>query len=152
MTLTDILVNSHFSTDENISQDIAVSTANRAIALINTECDTLFPKFETFTDVYTYMPSNWLFTLLSPYISYTIKMNDTSLSEADRYLDEFYKALNRFKDKLGTLIAEYDETDPESGISPSLVQETGFGGVYTIDTTEAINVGWFGNNSNGGDW
>ena len=100
MTLTEILVNSHFSTDENITPDLAISTANRAIALINTECDTKFPKFETFTDLYTYMPSNWLFTLLSPYISYTIKMNDTSLSEADRYLDEFYKALNRFKDKL----------------------------------------------------
>lgn len=152
MTLTEILVNSHFSTDENITQDLALSTANRAIALINTECKTLFPKFEKFNDVYTYMPSNWLFTLLSPYISYTIKMNDTSLSEADRYLEAFYRALNNFKDNLGALVEDYDETDPESGIDPSLVQDTGFGGVYTIDTSDAINVGWFGNSGNGGSW
>ena len=104
MTLDEILVNSHFSTDENITQDIAISTANRAIALINTECKTLFPKFESYSEPYTSMPSNWLFTLLSPYISYTIKMNDTSLSEADRYLEAFYRALNNFKDNLGALI------------------------------------------------
>lgn len=152
MTLTEILVNSHFSTDENITQDLALSTANRAIALINTECKTKFPKFETFTETYTYMPSNWLFTLLSPYISYTIKMNDTSLSEADRYLEAFYRALNNFKDNLGALIEDYDETDPESGVDPSLVQDTGFGGVYTIDTSNAIDIGWFGNNGNGGDF
>jgi len=152
MTLDEILVNSHFSTDENITQDIAISTANRAIALINTECKTLFPKFESYSETYTSMPSNWLFTLLSPYISYTIKMNDTSLSEADRYLEAFYRALNNFKDNLGALIDDYDETDPESGIDPSLVQDTGFGGVYEIDTTNAINVGWFSSNSNGGDW
>lgn len=152
MTLTEILVNSHFSTDENITQDLALNTANRAIALINTECKTLFPKFEEYTETYNYMPSNWLFTLLSPYISYTIKMNDTSLSEADRYLEAFYRALNNFKDNLGQLVADYDETDPESGVSPSLIVDTGFGGVFTIDTSNAINVGWFGSNGNGGDW
>lgn len=152
MTLTEILVNSHFSTDENITQDLALNTANRAIALINTECKTIFPSFKDFTEVYNSMPSNWLFTLLSPYISYTIKMNDTSLSEADRYLEAFYRALNNFKDSLGQLVADYDETDPESGISSDLIVDTGFGGVYTIDTSNAINVGWFGNNGNGGDW
>lgn len=152
MTLSEILVNSHFSTDETISNELAVNTANRAIALINTECKTLFPKFENYNDEYNYMPSNWLFTLLSPYISYTIKMNDTSLSEADRYLEAFYKALNNFKDNIGSLIDSYDETDPESGISPTLVETEGFGGVYQIDTANAVNVGWFGDNGNGGDW
>ena len=152
MTLTEILVNSHFSTDETVTQDIALSTANRAIALINTECKTLFPNFENFAENYTSMPSNWLFTLLSPYISYTIKMNDTSLSEADRYLEAFYRALDNFKDNLGALVEDYDETDPESGVDPSLVQDTGFGGVYTIDTANAIDVGWFGNSGNGGNW
>ena len=152
MTLSEILVNSNFSTDETINQDIAVNTANRALALINTECKTLFPRFETFTDTYNSMPSKWLFTLLSPYISYTVKMNDTSITEADRYLEEFYRALNNFKDSLGSLVSGYDETDPESGIDPSLVDAEGFGGVYEIDTANAINVGWFGNDGNGGNW
>lgn len=152
MTLSEILVNSHFSTDETVNQEIAVNTANRALAIINTECKTLFPNFESFSETYTSMPSKWLFTLLSPYISYTIKMNDTSLSEADRYLEEFYRALNNFKDNLGALVEDYDETDPESGIAPGLVQDNGFGGVYTIDTANAIDVGWFGNSGNAGSW
>lgn len=152
MTLSEILTNSQFSTDESIEQDLAVNTANKALAIINTECKTTFPKLESTTETYTVMPSNWLFALLSPYISYTIKMNDSSITEADRYLDEFYRALNNFKDNLGTLVAEYDETDPESGISSEYLVETGFGGVYQIDTANAINTGWFSNNGNGGSW
>lgn len=152
MTLSEILTNSQFSTDESIEQTLAVNTANKALAIINTECRTLFPKMENTTSTYTSMPSNWLFALLSPYISYTIKMNDSSITEADRYLDEFYRALNNFKDNLGTLVAEYDGTDPESGISSEYLVETGFGGVYQIDTSNAINIGFFGNQGNGGSW
>lgn len=152
MTLSEILTNSQFSTDESIEAMNSVNTANKALAIINTECGTVFPKMENVTSTYTAMPSSWLFALLSPYISYTIKMNDSSITEADRYLDEFYRALGNFKDKLGTLVTDYDGTDPESGISSDYLKETGFGGVYQIDTSSAINVGWFGDNGNGGSW
>lgn len=152
MTLADIVTNSQFFTDETVAQINSVSVANKALAIINTECKTLFPKMENLNDTYTYMPSNWLYALLSPYISYAIKMNDSSLSEADRYLEEFYRALNNFKDNLGSLLSTYDETDPESGISSDMVVEDGLGGVYEIDTSNAINIGWFGSNGNGGSW
>lgn len=152
MTLQDIITNSQFFTDETIVQTNSLSVANKALSIINTECKTLFPFMENLSDMYSYMPSNWLFALLSPYLSYAIKMNDSSLTEADRYLDEFYRALNNFKDSLGSLLASYDETDPESGISPDMVAQEGLGGVYEIDTSNAINIGWFGNNSNGGSW
>lgn len=152
MTLQEIVTNSQFFTDETVAQINSVSVANKALSIINTECKTLFPFMENLSDTYNYMPSNWLFALLSPYISYAIKMNDSSLSEADRYLEEFYRALNNFKDNLGSLLATYDETDPESGISSDMVVEDGLGGVYQIDTSEAINVGWFGNSGNGGSW
>lgn len=152
MTLSDIVANSQFFTDETVAQINSVSVANKALSIINTECKTLFPFMENLTDVYSYMPKNWLFALLSPYISYAIKMNDSSLSEADRYLEEFYRALNNFKDNLGSLVENYDENDPESGVSPDLVDDIGFGGVYRIETSDAINVGFFGRNGNGGDW
>lgn len=152
MTLQDIVNNSQFFTDETVAQLNSVSVANKALSIINTECKTLFPFMENLSDTYSYMPSNWLFALLSPYLSYAIKMNDSSLSEADRYLEEFYRALNNFKDNLGSLISTYDETDPESGISPDLIVEDGLGGVYQIETDNAINVGWFGSNGNGGSW
>lgn len=152
MTLQEIVNNSQFFTDETVATLNSVSVANKALSIINTECKTLFPFMENLGDTYSYMPSNWLFALLSPYLSYAIKMNDSSLSEADRYLEEFYRALNNFKDNLGSLLATYDETDPESGISPDMVVEDGLGGVYQIETENAINVGWFGNQGNGGSW
>ena len=152
MTLTEVIKNSQFSTDESIDFSNAINTANKALAIVNTECKTYFPKITSMTEEYKSMPSNWTFALLSPYISYTIKMNDTSLTEADRYLDEFYRALGNFKDNLGNLIINYDGDDFESGISSDLVDATGFGGVYEIDTSNAINTGWFANNGNAGDW
>ncbi len=152
MTLQEIVKNSQFFTDESIEQDKSINVANKALAIINTECKTLFPNIESLTTSYESMPSKWLFALLSPYISYAIKMNDSSLTEADRYLEEFYRALNNFKDSLGQLVADYDETDFESGVSPDLIADTGFGGVYNIETSNAINVGWFANNGNGGSW
>lgn len=152
MTLQEIVNNSQFFTDETVAQINSVSVANKALSIINTECNTLFPFMENLNTAYNYMPRNWLFALLSPYLSYSIKMNDSSLSEADRYLEEFYRALNNFKDNLGSLLATYDETDPESGISSDMVREEGLGGVYQIETLGAINTGWFGNNGNGGSW
>lgn len=152
MTLQEIVDNSQYFTDENVVQVNSLSVANKALSIINTECKTLFPFMESLTEEYYYMPSNWLFALLSPYLSYAIKMNDSSLSEANMYLDEFYRALNNFKDNLGTLVDEYDEDVSGSGVAPSLVQDSGFGGVYTIDTSNAIDVGWFGNSGNAGSW
>lgn len=152
MTLSDIVNNSQFFTDETVAQINSVSVANKALSIINTECKTLFPFMENLTDVYNYMPKNWLFSLLSPYLSYAIKMNDSSLSEADRYLEEFYRALNNFKDNLGSLLESYEEGDPESGISSDMVSDVGLGGVYEIDTSNAINTGWFYSNGNGGSW
>lgn len=152
MTLKDIVSNSQFFTDESINSVNYLSVANKAIAIINTECKTKFPRIETDTDIYDFMPKDWLFALLSPYISYAIKMNDSSLSEADRYLEEFYRALNNFKDILGTLLENYDEEDPNSGISSDMISDLGFGGVYQIDTSNAINIGYFGNDGNAGFW
>lgn len=152
MTLKDIVTNSQFFTDETINSINYISVANKAIAIINTECKTLFPRISDDSALYTSIPKDWLFTLLSPYISYAIKMNDSSLSEADRYLEEFYRALNNFKDILGTLVSNYDGENPDSGISTDMISDLGFGGVYAIDTSNAINVGFFGNDGNAGSW
>ena len=83
MNLKDIVTNSQFFTDETISSINYLSVANKALAIINVECKTLFPSIESDTTPYYYMPKNWLYALLSPYISYAIKMNDSSLSEAE---------------------------------------------------------------------
>ena len=79
-------------------------------------------------------------------------MNDSSLSEANMYLDEFYRALNNFKDNIGTLVDNYKNGDTANGISSEYINEEGFGGVYGIDTSGAINIGFFGSNGNGGSF
>lgn len=150
MTLRVITDNSSIFTDETFTDEDLISLANKAISRINTHCSTLFPFFTSISEEYNAFPDNWQFDLLGTYISYGIKMNDSSLSEADRYLDEFYKALNNFKDILGTLVNNYDNGDTSNGISSEFINQTGFGGVYGIDTSGAINVGFFGNNGNGG--
>lgn len=152
MTLADIVKNSSIFTDENFSIEDLISIANKAISRINTNCDTLFPFYEDSTSEYTAIPAIWQFDMISPYLSYGIKMNDSSLSEADRYLDDFYKALNTFKDKLGSLVDAYEKGDTVNGVSGEYINNIGFGGVYAMDTSGAINLGFFGNNGNGGSF
>ena len=152
MTLKTILKNSEIFTDEKFNEENLISIANKAISRINTECNTLFPFYVSVNDDYTAIPQMWQLDLVSPYVSYGIKMNDSALSEADRYLDEFYKALSNFKDKLGSLVDKYDSGDTINGISSEYLDPVGFGGVYGIDTTGPINIGFFGNNGNGGSF
>ena len=152
MTLADIIKNSSIFTDENLSIEDLISIANRAISRVNTECKTLFPFYEDSTSEYTAIPAIWQFDIISPYLSYGIKMNDSSLSEADRYLDEFYKALNNFKDNLGSLVDAYEKGDAVNGVSGEYINDIGYGGVYAMDTSGAINLGFFGSNGNGGSF
>ena len=152
MTLAEIMKNSSIFTDENFSVENILSLSNRAISRINVECKTLFPFYESTTVDYKAIPANHQFDMISPYLSYGIKMNDSSLSEANIYLDEFYKALNAFKDNIGSLVEAYEKGDTENGISGEYINSIGYGGVYGIDTSDAINIGFFGNNGNGGSY
>lgn len=150
MTLTEITENSEIFTDETFDDEDLIKFANKAISRINTECKTLFPFFEDAITDYTAIPKMWLLDLVSTYIAYGIKMNDSSLTEANLYLDEFYRALKNFVDNLGALVEMYENGDTENGVSGKFINTVGFGGVYRIDTINAINVGFFGNNGNGG--
>ena len=152
MTLAEITKNSAIFTDENFSVENILSLANRAISRINVECKTLFPFYTDITSEYTAIPPIHQFDMISPYLSYGIKMNDSALSEANIYLDEFYKALNSFKDSIGTLVEQYENGDTENGLSGEYINSIGYGGVYGIDTSDAINIGFFGDNGNGGSY
>ena len=152
MTLSDITKNSSIFTDESFSDADLLSLANRAISRINAECRTLLPFYIDLSSVYDALPDIWQLDIISPYISYGVKMNDSSITEANIYLDEFYKALNNFKDNIGTLVEMYDNGDTKNGVSGEYINTVGYGGVYNIDTSDAINIGFFGNNGNGGSF
>lgn len=150
MTLSEVINGAKLFTDETPVDSELLIFANKAIARINNECNTHFPKYVNSKDSYTAMPGNWQQDLVGNYISYGIKMKDSSLTEADRYLEEFYKAIQTFKSKLGGLLQTYAAGDEDNGINSTYVDAIGLGGVYQIDTSGAINIGFFGNNSNGG--
>ena len=152
MTLAEIIKNSAIFTDENFSVENMISFANKAISRINGECNTNFPFYTDSTTEYKAIPAIYQLDMISSYLSYGIKMNDSSLSEANMYLDDFYKALNLFKDKIGSLVEAYEKGDTKNGISGEYINSIGYGGVYGIDTSDAINIGFFGYNGNGGSY
>ena len=152
MILKTIIETSANFTDEKFTDAVLLTFANRAIARINSDCNTLFPNYVSMTADYVALPATYQMDLISTYINYSIKMNDTSLSEADRYIEDFYRSLNNFKTKVGTLVDKYNRGDVINGISPEFVDPDGFGGAYGMDTANAIEYGWFGSNGNGGSY
>lgn len=150
MTLNDITKSVAIFTDEDFGNDDLLVIANKGISKINTKCATKFPHFETNSQEYDAIPKHYLLDLISTWISYGIKMNDSSLQEASMYLDDFYKVLDDFKEDLGRMVDNYKAGNFEDGISPDYIDTIGFGGVYGIDTSNAVNVGYFGNQGNGG--
>ena len=152
MTLYNIIKKSNIFTDENLASEDLINIANKGISRINTECGTLFPDYKGINEEYDAFPDTWQTDLITSYMSYGVKMNDSSLTEANMYLDEFYRALSSFKDKLSTLVDNFENGNISNGISSEYIDKTGFGGIYGIDTSGAINVGFFGFNGNGGSF
>lgn len=131
MTLRKIIGWSESFTDEVQTESFALSFANNAIAEINTEAGLKLPFIKTLDEVYTALPESWFVRLMVPYLNYGIKMNDTSVGEADRYNQQFQIALIKFRDIARNLVAvEFVNVDEQK--------------VFKIDTTNSIDLGWFG--------
>ena len=143
MKITDIMSYSDSFTDEVCSEEWARAFVNQAIGLINVTLQVSLPLLDSSASEYvaTILPDDYQNILFVPYVCYGVKMNDTSLNEADRYLNMFNTNLTFLKSNLSTVIPpEYQ--DPSGNGEESTIQ--GKGGVYQIDTSNAINMGWFG--------
>lgn len=133
MKLRDIMVWSDGFTDEVQTAGLAIGYANRAIAAINTNFNTRLPFVIDVNDDYDALEENWFVRFMMAALSYGIKMNDGSMTEAMEYKNEFEVAMYEFEgaDKS---VAIPDEDFRGDGV---LVQQ--------IDTSYAIDTGWFGN-------
>ena len=142
MNLEQLINTASAYTDETFTASIGMSFANRAISKINTEVNLMLPYFDddgaTSNTEYTALPKDWLIGLIVPYLCYSIKKNDGSDTEAERYSQEFYETLVSFKERAGGV-----NPDGTSIISDDYKGD-GFGGVYELDTSDAIDLGWFG--------
>ena len=130
MKLSTIIPWSESFTDEVTIQTFSLAYANKGLAKINIECGLLLPFLENVEENYTALPESWFVELITSYISYGIKMNDASITEAREYRLDFETALMKFRDISRNLVAEefWDASSPKS---------------YEMDTSNAINIGWF---------
>lgn len=106
MSFQEIAQTSDEFTDEMITDEQALRYGNEAIAIINSEVGINLPFAEKVNETYTALNGSWLLRLLSKYMSWGIKMNDGSVNEADRFLEQFYTALDSFRDKAVDLVDE----------------------------------------------
>ena len=97
MTLTEITNIANNYTDENFSTTVTISYMNSAISKINTSLKTELPLVSSANSDYAGLSDSWLNTVVVPYICWSIKMNDSSINEAQQYLFDFQRGLNELK-------------------------------------------------------
>lgn len=132
MTLLDVTRAANAFTDENFETTVTIFFANEGISFINARINSTLPPFDSTAD-YTAISDDWIRLLIIPYVSYSIKRNDGSVAEADRFFQNFLIGLAELESKKSSAIG-------------TAYQGTDFGGAYQIETEEAINIGWFSDN------
>ena len=137
MKLNELMPISDSYTDEVLTASNAIKYANEAVAFINTKLKTSLPFFSNVTTDYTALSESWARRLFVPYLNYSVKMNDASLTEAAEYKQAFMLAFVDFQSSY------LDDLDEE-------YQPENLPGVYMIDTSDAIDTGFFGSNRGGG--
>ena len=140
MKLSTIMSWSDGYTDEVQTALLALGYANKAIATLNTSFNMTLPFITNVETDYTAMSDNWFVRFMMAALSYGIKMNDGSISEAMEYKNDFDMSMYEFEgiDKTGIITEAYL---PATGSS-----------VFIMDTSNAINIGWFGETDNWTGW
>ena len=111
ITLSKLTSMANNDTDETFATTVTVDYFNSAISEINATLHSILPTIDVAvpaysTTVYTALDDKWLITVVLPYIDYRIKMNDASLSEADRYKAIYQSGLIVLKRNKKVAIAE----------------------------------------------
>lgn len=125
MTLTDMTNSANAYTDENTSATTCLFFVNEAIGTINSELDCSLPFITNVNTDYIGLTETWVRQVLIPYICYSIKMNDGSITEANMFLQSYEKGLKRILDNKFSAI-------------PVTYQNTNFSKVYQIDYVTGI--------------
>lgn len=137
MKLKTVMSWSDGYTDEVQSNTLALGFANKQIADLNTTFNLKLGFIENVDTDYGDMNDSWFVRFMLPALSYGIKMNDGSLTEAREYKNILDRAMYDFEGvEKSTVIAE-DKIVGDSGTT------------YMIDTSNAIDIGWFNSGNSG---
>lgn len=131
MTLQSITDAANAFTDESFKATVVMYYVNEAIGMINADLKSTLPFFTSASADYVALDETWIRTLFIPYASYGIKQNDGSLNEASIFLNSFKAAFLQLQQSKTLAIPEAYQSDD-------------FGGIYLMNTENAINIGWFG--------
>jgi hypothetical protein len=113
MTIQELTQIANDYTDENFSETLVRTYANEAIANINADLKATLPYFQADSVLdYTALDEKWLRVYVAPYIAWSIKMNDGSLNEADRFLMRVREGFRKLQNnKIAAIDEDYREGD-----------------------------------------
>lgn len=110
MTIIEVANMANSYTDENFSVGVLLGYANAAISKINITIKTNLPLFDS-QEEYTALNSNWINMIVVPFVCWSIKMNDSSINEANVYLFQYEEGLKELSKQKSTQIDEEYQGD-----------------------------------------
>ncbi len=141
MKLSTVMTYSDGYTDEVQTTALALGYSNRAIAHLNTRFNLTLPFITDIDADYTAMSDSWFVRFMTDALSYGIKMNDGSLTEAREYKNNFDMS-----------VYEFEGIDRSAVIDEAYLPDDG-SSLYVIDTSLGLDIGWFGaNDTNWSGW
>lgn len=120
MTTTEMVTAANAYTDESFKATLCLSFVNEAIGTINAELDCTLPFISNVDTDYVALSETWIRQVLIPYICYSIKMNDGSISEASIFQRSYEQGMKRLSDNKFSAI-------------PTTYQSSNFSKVFQID-------------------
>jgi hypothetical protein len=127
MTITDITRIANNYTDEVFTASVCLDFANEAIAKINAALGAKLPYYSPTADYSSdILGEEWQRTVIVPYVSYSIKLNDGSINESQiNFLQRYEEGLKELrKNKKTAISAAKNEQTGEY-----LYRKDNFGGV-----------------------
>ena len=111
MNITEITRIANNYTDEVFTTSVCLDFANEAIAKINVALGVSLPYMDL-TNSYTLLNQQWIRTVIVPYVSYSIKLNDGSLNESQvNFLQRYEQGVKELKKARSTIFPN-DPTHP----------------------------------------
>jgi hypothetical protein len=126
MTITDITRIANNYTDEVFTASVCLDFANEAIAKINAALGAKLPYYQLTGDYSsTILGEEWQRTVIVPYVSYSIKLNDGSINESQiNFLQRYEEGLKELRKNKKTAISSAKDAEGNY-----LYRKDNFGGV-----------------------
>jgi hypothetical protein len=129
MTITEITRIANNYTDEVFTTSVCLDFANEAIAKINTALGAKLPYYTPTADYSSdILGEEWQRTVVVPYVSYSIKLNDGSINESQvNFLQRYEEGIKELRKNKKTAISSAKDAEGNY-----LYRKDNFGGVATM--------------------